>query len=177
MAAAGELFVERGYEAATMTEIAARAGSSIGSLYLFFPTKSLLAQAMLTEMGDKLSARLDGLASRVVGCSAVGIADAVFDEMVLFLAAEPAYAVLIELPGDDGWKHAIRARRRAQIGALFAAAEPKLAAGRAERLALIVPHLLRMTLLLRAESATLIEAVLQEVRAMLRHHLQMPGEE
>jgi len=44
--AAAEVFIDRGTEAATMTEIAARAGASIGSLYQFFPNKSLLAQAL-----------------------------------------------------------------------------------------------------------------------------------
>jgi AcrR family transcriptional regulator len=41
MAAAAALFVEKGYDAATMTEIAARAGASIGSLDLFVPTKPI----------------------------------------------------------------------------------------------------------------------------------------
>ncbi|TIT08526.1 MAG: helix-turn-helix transcriptional regulator, partial [Mesorhizobium sp.] len=47
MTAAAELFVERGFDAATMTEIAASAGAAIGTLYLFFPTKQAMAQAIL----------------------------------------------------------------------------------------------------------------------------------
>ena len=38
-AAAAEPVRAQGYEAATMTAIAARAGASIGSLYQYFPTK------------------------------------------------------------------------------------------------------------------------------------------
>ena len=49
LAAAAECFVDKGYDAATMTEIAARAGASIGSLYQFFPTKESLALAMVVE--------------------------------------------------------------------------------------------------------------------------------
>ena len=41
------VIAERGYGAATMTEIAARAGASIGSLYQFFPSKEVLADALL----------------------------------------------------------------------------------------------------------------------------------
>ncbi len=174
MAAAAALFVEKGYDATTMTEIAARAGASIGSLYLFFPTKKLLAQAMLTELADKLSARLDGLQARTAGWTAIAIADALFDELSLFLAADPVYAVLIDLPGDDGWRQPVRARRRSQIGALFAHANPALPPGQPERLALIVPQLMRITLMLGAERPGSAEAVLAELRAMLRHHLAWP---
>ena len=35
------LFAEQGYDATTMTQIAQRAGASIGSLYQFFPSKDL----------------------------------------------------------------------------------------------------------------------------------------
>ena len=179
VAAAAALFVEKGYDATTMTEIAARAGASIGSLYLFFPTKPLLAQAILTDLGDALSARLDALAARVAsgaaGWPAAAIADALFDELAMFLAAHPAYAALTDLPGEGGWRQTVRARRRVQIGALFAQARPPLPPGQAERLALVVPHLMRMTLQLRAEGAPMGEAVLQEMRAMLRHHLDRPA--
>ena len=37
--AAAAIFAEVGYEAATMRDIAGRAGASIGSLYQFFPNK------------------------------------------------------------------------------------------------------------------------------------------
>jgi AcrR family transcriptional regulator len=47
LAAATELFAEKGYDAATMTEIAARAGAPIGSLYQFFPAKETLADTLL----------------------------------------------------------------------------------------------------------------------------------
>jgi AcrR family transcriptional regulator len=39
------VFTEKGYDAATMTEIAARSGTAIGSLYRFFPSKDVLADA------------------------------------------------------------------------------------------------------------------------------------
>ena len=41
--AAAALFAEVGYEAATMTEIAERSGSSIGALYNYFPDKQSIA--------------------------------------------------------------------------------------------------------------------------------------
>ena len=38
--------MEKGYDAATMTEIAARSGTAIGSLYRFFPSKESLSDAL-----------------------------------------------------------------------------------------------------------------------------------
>ena len=53
MDAAVELFSEKGYDAATMTEIAARSSTAIGSLYRFFPSKEALADALLQRYGLK----------------------------------------------------------------------------------------------------------------------------
>jgi AcrR family transcriptional regulator len=46
LAAAAELFVEQGYDATTTEAIAERAGTSIGSLYQFFPNKLALFDAI-----------------------------------------------------------------------------------------------------------------------------------
>ena len=171
-AAAAALFLEKGFEAATMTEIALRAGASIGSLYLFFPTKLALAQALLTERAAILSARLDELRMRAAGRDAAAIADALLDELARFLAAHPVYATLIDLPGDEAWRRTVRARRRQQIAALFAEADPPLPAGQPERLAVIVPQVMRIPMTLGADALPLRDAVMDELRAMLRHHLQ-----
>jgi AcrR family transcriptional regulator len=174
IAAASSLFVEKGYNATTMTEIASRAGASIGSLYLFFPTKPALAQAMLTTLADDLSARLDALGERTRGWRAAAIADALFDELALFLAAHPVYGVLIDLPGDDTWKRRMTQRRRDQIAALFAGASPALPRAQPRRLAVIVPQLIRVVMAMSGEQAALRAAVLAETRAMLTHHLDRP---
>src|SRR3984893_8176245 len=47
--AAAAIFAEVGFEAATMRDIAERAGASIGSLYQFFPNKEVVAQAIKTR--------------------------------------------------------------------------------------------------------------------------------
>ena len=174
MTAAAALFLEKGFDATTMTEIAARAQASIGSLYLFFPTKTALAQAMLADLAAILSARLDELQGRVAGCNAAAIADALFGELALFLAAHPVYATLIDLPGEDGWRRAIRARRRAQIAALLADADPPLPVGQPERLAVIVPQIMRIPMALSGETPPMRDAILAELRCMLRHHLERP---
>src|ERR1700678_3064483 len=55
--AAAQVIGERGYEGATMTEIAERAGASIGALYQYFPNKEAMAQALRQQYGDEMEAR------------------------------------------------------------------------------------------------------------------------
>src|SRR6266481_8421396 len=52
--AAAAIFAEVGYEAATMRDIAERAGASIGSLYQFFPNKEVVARALKTRYCQEL---------------------------------------------------------------------------------------------------------------------------
>src|SRR3984957_9321852 len=54
--AAAALFVEEGYEAATMTAIAERSVSSIGALYHYFPDKKATALTLVNQYGQKLEA-------------------------------------------------------------------------------------------------------------------------
>jgi AcrR family transcriptional regulator len=52
--AAAEVVEKVGYEAATTNEIAARAGTSIGSLYQFFPNKAALLHALALRYMEEL---------------------------------------------------------------------------------------------------------------------------
>src|SRR5580698_11361235 len=64
LASAATVFAEYGYEAATMTEIAARAGAPIGSLYQFFPSKEALADTLVQHYIALLAADLAALEAR-----------------------------------------------------------------------------------------------------------------
>ena len=54
--AAAELFAEVGYEAATMTAVAERSGSSIGALYNYFPDKQSMAFTLVKQYSQELEA-------------------------------------------------------------------------------------------------------------------------
>src|ERR1700750_2589855 len=54
--AAAELFVEVGYEAATMTAVAERSGSSIGALYNYFPDKQSIAFTLVNQYSEEIEA-------------------------------------------------------------------------------------------------------------------------
>src|SRR5579862_4464992 len=51
--AAEAVIAQIGYEAATMSAIAQRAGAAIGSLYQFFPGKACITQALRTEYAKR----------------------------------------------------------------------------------------------------------------------------
>ncbi len=61
--AAARTFAEVGYEAATTEAIAERAGTSIGSVYQFFPNKQALFDAIAQRYLDRSRALFDGLMS------------------------------------------------------------------------------------------------------------------
>ena len=67
LSAASDCFVEKGFDATTMTEIAARAGASIGSLYQFFPTKEALAEALITSHANGLNEHMEQLVVQTGG--------------------------------------------------------------------------------------------------------------
>ena len=71
-AAALELFVEKGFAATRLDEIAARAGGSKGTLYLYFDSKEELFKAVIREgllpllaEGEELMASMPGPASEL----------------------------------------------------------------------------------------------------------------
>jgi AcrR family transcriptional regulator len=173
MAAATEVFAEKGYDAATMTEIAARAGASIGSLYQFFPTKELIAEALHGQNSDDLSAMLAGLAPRIAGKPGAALADALFRDLSEFLTAHPAFVTLADRRDiDKRRKKRTRARLRGQIAALLEQADPPVAPARAEALAVIILHLLRSAVAIAGEDDLANRAtVLDELRTMIRRHL------
>jgi len=62
--AALELFVEKGFAATRSEEVAARAGVSKGTLYLYFPSKEELLKAVIRE---RLSSQIAAGAERIQG--------------------------------------------------------------------------------------------------------------
>ncbi len=77
--AALAVFAEKGFEAATMTQIAARAGAPIGSLYQFFPNKDVLADALIDRYAGQLGDALDALEAALPGLSTAALANALLD--------------------------------------------------------------------------------------------------
>src|ERR1700722_12315077 len=80
--AASVLFAESGYEATTMTQIAQRAEASIGSLYQFFPSKEVLAEALFARYVERVAALLEDLVKRAPGLTPSRLANQLVDLML-----------------------------------------------------------------------------------------------
>lgn len=90
--AGASVFAEQGYKAATMTEIAARAGAPIGSLYQFFPNKDVLADALVARYAEHVEAALDRIKAQVADLDGSQLADRLLDVLIAH-AAERSLAL------------------------------------------------------------------------------------
>src|ERR1700761_4676248 len=72
--AGAAVIAERGYAAATMTEIAARSATAIGSLYRFFPTKEALTDALLQRYVAEIEASLAAIRAKAPALGPAGVA-------------------------------------------------------------------------------------------------------
>ncbi|HZZ79020.1 MAG TPA: helix-turn-helix domain-containing protein [Gemmataceae bacterium] len=73
--AAADVVAEKGYEAATMAEIAERSSTKIGSLYRFFPNKESLAEMMIASARENLDMEFDRFDAAVRGLSIEALVD------------------------------------------------------------------------------------------------------
>lgn len=123
--AAGACFVEKGYEGTTMTEVAARAGAAIGSLYQFFPTKEALARALLEQYAQALYAELEKFTEPSANWTIEEWAEQLCTLLIAFRKRHRAFMSLVESmrrPAADGLS--IRRRLRAKLQALLARRAP-----------------------------------------------------
>lgn len=171
--AAARVFARKGYEAATMTEIAAEAQSSIGSLYQFFPTKLLLAEALHIDRLERLKAGLQNLAERSSGLSAADSGEAIFDALGAFIEEFPEFPVLAarrDIPKDR--KMRSRAELKELIAAVLRRAEPSISDD-ITLMSGIVLELLRIAAAVANEpDAKEDQRVVSELRLMLRRRLE-----
>lgn len=172
-----EVFAEKGFDAATMTEIAARAKASIGSLYQFFPTKELLADALQTENGEALAQMLEALGQESKRLTPPELLDRLFQDLSAFLVAHPSFVLLADRPAaDKKQKTARRNRMRHQIATLLTQTDPPLPRERADVMAVIVLHLMRVATAISGETDLPIrDAVLRDLRSMLIRQIGEPG--
>ena len=177
LAAAAQVFADRGYDAATTTEIAAAAQSSIGSLYQFFPTKQAVAQALIAQQSADLSARLAAMAEASPGWSVDELARRLGSALIDFRASHPSFARLVDTPGMPGAAVLdVRRGMRVQLVAILAPHAPSLGKARLMAVATAVQQVMKSAVALNddpaAETPAAARAGLAELREMLRIYLQ-----
>ena len=150
--AAGACFVEKGYEGTTMTEVAARAGAAIGSLYQFFPTKEALARALLEQYAQAAYAQLEKFAEPSTNWTLEEWAAQLCSFLIAFRKRHPAFMSLVESvpqPAADGLS--IRRRLRAELQALLARRAPHRSEEEIHAAAVVVQQMMKGAAAIQAE--------------------------
>jgi len=140
---AAELFVEVGYEAATMTAIAERSGSSIGALYNYFPDKQSVAFNLLKQYSADLEAQWTPLMMQAEGLTHTEFAERFIDRITLFVQERPAYLKLLAAPIRFRRDPATRKASRVTIANAFRSKNPSLSSEQAVLAANVTMQIVR----------------------------------
>jgi AcrR family transcriptional regulator len=169
--AAAGCFVEKGYDATTMTEVAARAGAAIGSLYQFFPTKEALAHALLEQYAQALYAELGKFATQSADWDTNELALRLSTFLVTFRRRYPAFEKLVEsgpVPAADGMS--IRRRLRAELQALLARRAPHRSVEDMHAAAVVVQQMMKAAIAIQTEPGM---PGRQAAQSALQHAMQL----
>jgi AcrR family transcriptional regulator len=171
--AAAALFAENGYDTTTMTQIAHRAGASIGSLYQFFPSKEVLAEALFGRYVERVASLLEDLAKRAPGLSPIHLADKLVDLMLDVRSDRDAAAALSSsVSGIVERRKPLRSATRRQIAAILQAANPGLREKAAAEAAAMIAHVLKMVPTLAKEEEDGGQAIVAQARKMLAAYIE-----
>lgn len=142
--AATAVFAEKGYEAATMTEIAARAGAPIGSLYQFFPVKAALADTLVQSYVALLAADLRALEDRADRIDTKTLVGSLLGLLRAHPQERAAALPLAEARMSEQDRRAtFRQMLRKQIAAILRARAPALSAEAAREIAIVMLQLMK----------------------------------
>jgi AcrR family transcriptional regulator len=174
--AAAHVFAEAGYEAATMDDIAARAETSIGSIYQFFPNKTALFHALARHYHAKLRGFFDGLLSGpLLEGSWTDILDSGIDALLAFHVHEPGFrAVWVGLHLTDEVVtegEAINRDLALRIAAILARKLPRLPEEERAVVATLMVETLTAVIIAGVRRPAEAEPLMAATKVMLRRYL------
>jgi AcrR family transcriptional regulator len=100
LAVAAQLFGERGYEAVTVEEVAARLDVTKGSIYYYFPSKDELGTAAIETLGNDWTARLEQLPAAQDGPPGVRLRALIREQITIAVRDYPAALGLFLVPQE-----------------------------------------------------------------------------
>jgi AcrR family transcriptional regulator len=173
LAAGAAVFAERGYEAATMTEIAARAAAPIGSLYQFFPSKEALADTLVQNYVALLAADLEALEARARDIDARALVEGLFSVLRGHPQERAATMPLAEARMDERTRReTFRYLLRKHVAAILRARSPTLSPEAARDRAIVLLQLMKAASSLTDEEGLSGRATaLRELKALAVHFL------
>ncbi|WP_207230943.1 TetR/AcrR family transcriptional regulator [Bradyrhizobium sp. Leo121] len=172
MQAAAEVIQERGFEAATMAEIAARADAKIGSLYRFFPNKDAVADALMQHYAEVLRAEYDAILAHAADANPEQLADILIDLLAKLYPQIRAVTAFLDSRTD--WTE-IRLRFRSQTLAGIKTALKRCAPGldehEAEDIAAVVLNNMKTMVGMTMKDAPTTPGAPEQLRLMNRLYL------
>lgn len=174
LAAGAAVFAEKGYETATMTEIAARAKAPIGSLYQFFPSKEALADTLVQKYVALLASDLEVLEARARDIDTRSLVEALFSVLRGHPQERAATMPLAEARMDERVRReTFRYMMRKRIASILRERSPALSAEAARDRAIVVLQLMKAASSLSDEEGLNGRAIaLRELQALAVHYLE-----
>ncbi|HEY2679031.1 MAG TPA: TetR/AcrR family transcriptional regulator [Steroidobacteraceae bacterium] len=173
--AAADVFAERGFEAATMTEIAARADAPIGSLYQFFPSKEALADTLLENYARLIADDLQELERRAAGIEIDALVEILFKLLRSRPRERAAALPLAAARMDEGTRRStFRHMMRRHIAAILRARQPSLTADAARDMSIVLLQLVKaVSSLTDEEGLAGRQTALREMKSLAVHYLRI----
>lgn len=170
---AAEVLAEVGYDAATMTEIASRAGASIGTVYQYFPNKEALVLALRQQYVEEMEVRWSDFDVLTAQMSIREIAHLLMDLAAGFVDSRPAYYAVVDAPGVFKRSPEARQRLRQKVAKAFREKRSSLSQAEAYRIANVALQIVKSMHPLYAEaSAQEREALVKEYKQVLAAYLE-----
>jgi AcrR family transcriptional regulator len=172
--AAATIIAEKGYDAATMAEVAAKAGAQIGSLYRFFPNKDVLANALIERFHERAASLFDAIDQRSEKLSVAELADALLDLLGDLRSETQTIVALLEGRAElSARRLEFRREIRKRIARTLVNRCPKLRKAQAEDVAAVLLQNMKTVGALTKEIGNGVRpGALVELRAMTRHYLE-----
>jgi len=167
--AASLVMAETGFERATMTAIAARAHSSVGSLYQFFPNKLSLAEALRNQYIRNIEQSWIALSRQAAAMNATGLTSRLVELQVEIMKNHPVLLTLLDIPPIS---HARRELIRTRIAEVLTEHQPRMSRTTALRIASIVQQISRGMLSLYGKACGSERiAIIREFKLVLTGYL------
>jgi AcrR family transcriptional regulator len=137
------VLTEVGYEAATMTEIANRAGASIGTVYQYFPNKEALVQALRDQYVAEMARRWEQFEEASTTMTVEQMAHHIVELTASFVNEHPAYYAVVDAPVKYQRSPQARKRLREGIAKVFRSRKRGLSPETAFRMANVALQILK----------------------------------
>jgi AcrR family transcriptional regulator len=150
-----------------MTEIAARAGAAIGSLYQFFPSKEALAAALLDRYGAFMEANLTELVKAARTMTPRGLADTLIARRLELHPEREAVHAVTDAPGAAGARARFGESIRQHLALALKAVTPSLPPRRCRAMASVIMQLLKQLPALVEEDRRQHLGAVRELRELM----------